>query len=380
MKKTKKSAILFFASLAIIIAMTSFTGCHYFFKTIIYQRPNIDDVDLFPYRTVKAGDHKTPWKKADDYNKTALPDELREMLEGYDTVAFLVIKDNKIKFEEYWDGYSQTKGSNSFSAAKSVVSILVGIALKQGYIKSLDQPVGDFLPEFADGAKKDITIRDVLMMASGLNFNEEYNKVLSHTTEAYYGTDLRGLINSLEVIEKPGTIYQYRSGDTELLAMVLVAATGKSISQFATENLWGQIGAMEDVPWNLDKEGGIEKAYCCFYSNARDFARVGNLYLNKGEVDGKPLVDRDYMEKSITPINIPDRQGENVDFYGYQWWLYNYADTPVFYARGFLGQYVFVFPEKNMIVVRLGHKRSKVKVNHHPEDVYVIVDNVLKTF
>ncbi|MFP4446914.1 MAG: serine hydrolase domain-containing protein, partial [Desulfosudaceae bacterium] len=222
--------------------------------------------------------------------------------------------------------------------------------------------------------------RDVLRMASGLNFHEAYNEPISHTTDAYYGKHLRRLINSLEVVEDPGTVYYYRSGDTMLLGMVLEAATGMSISDFAEKNLWQPLGAVGDAQWSLDREGGLEKAYCCFYSNARDFARIGYLYLNRGRVNGRQLVPESYVQQSLTPIMLPDRHGEMVDYYGYQWWLFAYAGTPVFYARGILGQYIFVLPEENMVVVRLGHSRSRTYVNHHPQEIYALLRGVLTTF
>ena len=355
-------------------------GCHYIFKAMIHKEPNIDDLDLFAYRTIEAAPQPRPWPKAPDYNTADLDPELRDVLEDYGTVAFLVLRDGKIEYEEYWGGYGPDVNSNSFSAVKSIVSILVGLALDQGYIDSLDQPVGDFLPAFNQGRKKEITIRDVLRMASGLNFHEAYNEPISHTTDAYYGKHLRRLINSLEVVEDPGTVYYYRSGDTTLLGMVLEAATGMTISAFAEKNLWQPLGAVGDAQWSLDREGGLEKAYCCFYANARDFARIGYLYLNRGRVNGRQLVPESYVQQSLTPIMLPDRRGEMVDYYGYQWWLFRSAGTPVFYARGILGQYIFVLPEENMVVVRLGHARSRTYVNHHPQEIYTLLRGVLTTF
>ncbi len=363
-----------------LLAIFCLSGCHYIFKALVHQTPNIDDLKIFPYRTLEARVDAKDWPLASDYNQATLPSEMRSALEDYKSVAFLVLQDGEIRYEEYWDGYSQDLNSNSFSAGKSIVSILVGIAMDQGHIASLEQPVGDFLPEFQEGKKAEITIKDVLRMASGLNFHEAYNKPFSHTTDAYYGKDLKQLINSLEVVEPPGTVYYYRSGDTLLLGMILEAATGQSLSAYAQENLWEPIGAVRDAQWNLDHKNGIEKAYCCFYSNARDFARVGNLYLNKGEINGQQIVSQDFVRESLQPIMLPDRQGETVDYYGYQWWFYNYAQTPIFYARGILGQYIFAIPEKNMVVVRLGHKRSRVKTKHHPEDVHAIIKGVLETF
>ena len=380
MEKTGKKALTALMVLLLLALLLCLPGCHYIFKALVYQAPNIDDLGIFPYRTIEAAPDAEDWPLAPDYNQAKLPPEMRHALEKYRSVAFLVIQDGEIRYEEYWDGYSAERNSNSFSAGKSIVSVLVGIALDQGYITSIDQPVGDYLPAFREGDKARITIRDVLRMASGLSFEEAYNKPFSHTTDAYYGKDLKRLINSLDVIEEPGTVYYYRSGDTMLLGMVLEAATGQSMSDFARQNLWQPIGAVHDAQWSLDHENGLEKAYCCFYSNARDFARVGYLYMNHGKANGKQIVPEWYVEESLKPIMLPDRLGEIVDYYGFQWWFYNYAETPIYYARGILGQYIFVIPEKNMVVVRLGHKRSKHKVDHHPEEVHAIVKGFMATF
>src|SRR5690606_33587242 len=135
--------------------------------------------------------------------------------------------------EQYWDGYSEESLSNSFSVAKSIVSILVGIALQEGALQSIDQPVGDYLPEFKEGAKANITIKHLLWMSSGLNWDESYGNPLSVTTEAYYGSDLKKVVRRLEAVEKPGQQFEYKSGDTQVLGFVLEAATGKSLADYA---------------------------------------------------------------------------------------------------------------------------------------------------
>lgn len=137
------------------------------------------------------------------------------------------------------------------------------------------------------------------------------------------------------------------------------------------------MGANKDAYWSLDHEGGVEKGYCCFNSNARDFARFGALYLHDGNWKGTQLVSKDYVHQSIVPANLIDDNGAKNNKYGYSWWLLNYKNHNIFYMRGILGQYVFVIPDKNMVVVRLGHKRDKVKVNDHPKDVYVFLDAAL---
>ncbi|HSI89719.1 MAG TPA: serine hydrolase, partial [Adhaeribacter sp.] len=296
-------------------------------------------------------------------------------LESLKTVAFLVICNDSVRQEHYWRGYGPESVTNSFSVSKSLVGMLVGVALKEGKIKSLDQPVGDFLPAFKEGEKSKITIRHLLTMSSGLNWDESYSNPLSMTTEAYYGTDLKSLIKRLEVEAEPGKAFFYKSGNTQLLSFILQAATGMDLSDYAAKKIWTPLGAEQPAEWSLDKKGGQEKAYCCLYSNARDFARLGQLYLNNGIWNGDTLVPPAYVQASVTPTNLPDKPtGAPAGFYGYHWWILpEYKGLKVYYAWGLLGQYIVVIPELRTVVVRLGEKAGE-KRGMHLQLAYDLVD------
>lgn len=376
MAKKLRRTIWILGLLVAVNAAIILSGHSYLYRTALYQRAGIDDLHIFPYRTIRGSSRPQPWPRAEDYNRKPMPPALTQVLQEYDSVAFLVLQGGQIRQEAYWDSYSELRNSNSFSAAKSIVSILVGIALDEGRIKSLDQPVADFLPDFDTPEKRPIQVRDVLRMASGLDFHENYKKPISDTAEAYYGNDLAGLIGRLEVENAPGELHRYKSGDTQILGMIVEQATGRTLSQYASEKLWDPLGAVHDAQWSMDHAGGIEKAYCCFYSNAHDFARIGFLYLHGGVFKGRRVVSQAYVQQSLTPVGIPDKHGHATDYYGFQWWLLEHAGQRVFYARGIHGQYVFAIPSMDMVVVRLGHSRSEIFVNHHPEDVYAILDGV----
>ncbi len=354
------------------------TGKLYLYKALVYNYVNIDDLDLFPSREVKAGNPQ-PWNIATDYNRMSLTAELRSALEGYETVAFLVIKDDSIRYEEYWDGYGEASLSNSFSMAKSIVSILMGIAYDEGKIKSLDQQVCDFIPEYCSEANRKLTIRHLLMMSSGLNYDEGYSSLFGPTTRSYYDTDLRKQMNELQVVVDPGKELNYMSCNTQLLAFIVEAASGKNISEYASEKLWIPIGAEHDAKWSLDDEDGDEKAYCCFYSNARDFARIGKLFLQKGKWNDARIVSENYVQESITPAPVTDK-GKPNQIYGYQWWLMNFEGHDIFYARGILGQYIIVIPDENIIFVRLGHKRGEKDSEGQLLDLPVYISEVVRLF
>ncbi|MFD2514733.1 serine hydrolase domain-containing protein [Pontibacter locisalis] len=349
----------------------------YIYKAVLYNFADIDDHKIFEQREIDAPFKSQPWPLSEKYNKLKMPSDLERLHEEIESVAFLVVKEDSILYEQYWDGYSDESLSNSFSMAKSIVSMLIGIAIKEGKIKSVEQPVGDFLPEFKEGDKAKIKIKHLLWMSSGLNWDESYSNPLSMTTEAYYGSDLEKIIARLKPVQEPGEEFTYKSGDTQVLGFVLKAATGKNLSEYAEEKLWKPLGAKEDAEWSIDRPKGIEKAYCCFFSNARDFARLGKLYLQNGVWNGDTIISPSYVKASITPSGLVDASDkEKVDFYGYQWWLLpNYKGQDIFYARGILGQYIIVIPEKDIVIVRLGKKRAE-RIGKHPGEVMAMIDAV----
>ncbi len=367
MKKNVRNSIIFGA----LTGMALVSLKKYVKRALWYGGPEIDDYKIFYNRVIEAGKYD-PWRKYKKYNDFVIPKERREIIESYNPIAALVIQNEEIKYEEYWEGYTQDSVSNSFSAAKSIVALLIGIALDEGKITNLDQKVGDFVKAYKQGERSKLTIRQVLTMSSGLNWKETYVTPFSTTAKAYYGTNLNSLIESLDVIEQPGVEFEYLSGNTQLLAMIVQSATGKCISDYTSEKIWKHIGAKHDAIWNLDRKNGMEKAYCCFNTNVHDFARFGQLILNKGMWNGDRIISEEYINEATSPKKyLADKlTGDTVDFYGFQWWIINYNGMEIPYMRGILGQYVFVIPEKNAVVVRLGHTRSKEIINHHPKDVY----------
>lgn len=354
------------------------SGKTFFYKALVYNFAGVDDYKIFDNRTIHKSDTPQPWPLSTKFNQIKLSGELQKTLDSLQTFAFLVVKNDSLLFESYSEGYGPSSFSNSFSVAKSITSILVGIALKEGKIKSLDQPVADFLPSFKEGGKEKITIKHLLTMSSGLNWDESYSSPFSMTTEAYYGHDLPGLIDKLQAIEEPGKRWRYLSGNTEVIAMLLEKATGKKVGEYAQEKLWQPLGMENDALWSTDKANGTEKAYCCINSNARDFAKIGKLYLHNGNWNGTQIVDSQYVAASVAPTFLEDPNSmEKVDFYGYQWWMMpEYKEFPVYYARGILGQYIIILPKQNIVIVRLGKLRGDKK-KEQQVDVFTYIDEVL---
>lgn len=344
---------------------------YYLRRALTHLLPKIDQYPIFENRAVKAGNPQ-PWKEAEAYNRLSIPEKYLPVFEQLGTVAFVIIKDSTLLFEQYWEDYSPASRSNSFSMAKSIVSLAIGCAIDDGFISNTDQPVSDFYPEFQGYNGKPLTIRHLLTMSAGVDFDEAYSSPFSPTTKLYYGNDLEKIALDMKEIEEPGVNFVYQSGVTQLLALIVEKATGENISSYVSRKLWTPMNAEEDALWSLDKKDGIEKAYCCFNSNARDFARFGQLLLNNGRWNGNQLVSESYIKEVITPDTslIFKEYAETNRCYGFQFWHLTYEGMDIPYMRGILGQYVFAIPELNAVVVRLGHKRSDTRTSqHYPDDI-----------
>ncbi|MCB0395250.1 MAG: serine hydrolase [Flavobacteriales bacterium] len=372
----KKRLIITLIILTALAAVIHFTGNNYLYSAVYHNFANIDDYRFFPNRTIDAGQPQ-PWPVSTQYNTGAFTPSEQENIESLDPVAFLVFRNDSLLFERYWDGLDQNGISGSFSMAKSVVGALIGVAIGEGRIRNVDQPVGDFIPSFKEGDKGKITIRHLLTMSSGLDWDESYASPLSVTTRAYYGDNIPVLVDEMKAIEPPGVDYKYLSGNTLVLAEVIRQATGKKLSDYLSETLWKPMGAEHDGLWSTDREGGTEKAYCCITATARDFARIGKLYKDGGTWNGRQLIPAEYIAESIHPARLND-EGHPLERYGYAWWLLNHHGMKIFYARGILGQYVFVIPEHQVIIVRLGHHRNSEYVQGHPLDVIQNIETGLR--
>ena len=377
----KKALIGIFSILVIANVLIILTGNTYLYNVIRYANPDIDDYKIFDNREVKISQPQ-PWLLANNYNKIVLSDTLLQNLTKYETSAFLIIKNDSILYEQYCDGYDSATISGSFSVAKTIVGILIGAAIDEGKIKSINELAGDFLPEFKVGNNAKLTIKHLLMMSAELDWDESYNSPFASTTQTYYGDNIVKPVLALKVVGEPGKRFLYQSCNTEILALIIEKATGKTLSDYASEKLWQPMGAEHPALWSLDNKNGHEKAYCCFNSTARDFAKIGELYLKNGNWKGKQLISEKYVKESISPAAVLSEDGSKpCDFYGYHWWLVNRSGHDIFYARGILGQYIIAIPDKNIIIVRLGNKRGdKPDGEMHCIDFYAYIDGVIDHF
>lgn len=332
----------------------------------------IDDYTYFDNHTIEKGNNPIPWELHANYNKATPTERLNATHKEMGTVAFMIIKNDSIWYENYAEGYGTTSKTNSFSMAKSITTALLGKAIMDGHIKSLDQPIGDFLPKFSEGMAAKTTVGDLSSMSSGLDWTEHYTSPFSITARAYYDPELRDVMNGLNIIKEPGKKFEYLSGSTQLLGMVIEKATGKTLSNYLSESFWKPMGMEQDALWQVDsEESGMEKSYCCIASNARDFARFGVLFKNGGRFGEKQILPEDFTKLAT------QKRFKNDHMYGYGFWLSDHLGKDIFVMRGILGQYVISIPEDNVIIVRLGHQRG-LPQGSFSEDFYIYVEEAYK--
>jgi CubicO group peptidase (beta-lactamase class C family) len=320
--------------------------------------PGIYDKDVFYSSTIPKAEKPFQWIEA----KVDLPQHAAEFkfMEKLKTTSFLVFKGDSLLVERYWGEHSRETVSNSFSAAKTVVALLIGCAIEEGKITSLDEPVATYLTSFQPEDKRAITIRHLLMMASGLDWEESGKNPLSENAESYYGSDLWGLVNRQKVIAEPGKKFMYQSGNSQLLGFIIEKATGKSVSEYAYQKIWSKIGTEHDAYWSLDKENGDEKAFCCLYGTSRDFGRLGKLILQRGIWENDTIIAPTFMDEMVKNPTMTTEEGVPNLRYGLHIWTYYLENNePVYYCRGILGQYIFSIPSENLVIVRTGFEREK---------------------
>jgi CubicO group peptidase (beta-lactamase class C family) len=327
-------------------------------RALIWRESDVGDQHRFPARRIPAGAHPSPLPAGVEANLVLRGEGkgLDGFLRETDTRAFVVVHEDRVVRERYFGGSARESLQTSFSVAKSFVSTLVGIAIDEGLIRSVDDRVTDYLPELAarDARFQKITLRDLLTMSSGIRYREGgFPWPFGDDTYTYYGVDLREVaLNRTRIAQPPGIAWQYNNYHPLLLGLVLERATGASVSEFMARRLWQPLGAEADATWNLDSErSGFEKMESGFNARAVDYARFGLLFLHDGEWNGRRIVSKHWVREATGA----DKTTDQAYYHGYRyfWWLD--LDRPGrFYALGKYGQYIYVAPDADAVVVRLG--------------------------
>lgn len=337
-------------------------SCH-LGRFFYFNYAGINDYKKFPQVPVNKGDTEFHYHNSEN---NALPklitsfpvikqQSFTDFLEESNTVAFLIIRNDTLVYEYYDEKYDTTSLLTSFSVNKSIVSALMGIAIDEGFIKDENEQVIKFIPEL-DSSLSQITIRHLLNMRSGLDYKESYSNPFVDMPKYYYGTNLMKYITKLRANREPNEAFDYISVNTLLLSLSIERATGMPLNEYLEKKLWIPMGMEFDASLNLDsRKSNTIKGFCCLNARARDYAKFGRLYLNKGNWNGTQLISHNWIEKTLTN---DENAGVNNNFiYSYQWRRLN---SGAFWAQGILGQFIFCDPSKNTVIVRMGKNKGKV--------------------
>ena len=328
-------------------------------RAMVWRDADVGDQHRFPSRVIAAGDQGSPLPDGPEIDLArAVPSGEEEDFDSFlrrtETLAFVVVHQDQLVYERYFGGSDRATLQTSFSVAKSFLSTLVGIAIDEGLIGDVDDPVTDYLPELAERDERfgRITLRDLLTMSSGLRYEEPDIPVpWGDDVVTYYGVDLRDVgINGSQVVEPPGVTWHYNNYNPLLLGMVLERATRMSVSHYMAARLWQPIGAEGDATWSLDSErSGFEKLESGLNVTPVDYARFGLLFLHDGKWNGTRIVSEEWVRAATAADTTTDPAAD----YQYFWWVD--AERPGrFYGLGNLGQYLYVAPDADAVIVRNG--------------------------
>jgi CubicO group peptidase (beta-lactamase class C family) len=324
---------------------------------------NIDR--LFPTRTVRRGKSVSELpveaKTFDDFNFQSYDRiyDLYDVLSLNRISGIVIIQGGKVRFEKYLLGNDENTRWMSMSVVKSMTATLVGAAIHDGYIKSLDDPIVQYLPRFRDTAYDGVTVRQILQMASGVSWNETYTDPTSdrrRMLEAQIGQkpgEILDLMASLPRAADPGSRWNYSTGETELAGALVAAATGKHVADYLSEKIWSRMGMESDANWWLESPDGLEVGGSGLSATLRDYARFGLLLLHDGVIDGERILPLGWVDEASTPKMV---NGERVD-YGYMLWPLHGRS---YSAIGIFGQFVFVDPDRDLVVAMWGAQPKPV--------------------
>ena len=382
MKKIKLISIPLGVIILVVFAIIVSSRFQYFddFKSMISlvirsqnTKASIDDYKFFDNVEIKKSDSLFEWPKHNLYNQVGSSKTLDSVHKKNETVAFLIIKNDSIIKEDYFLGYDENSMTNSFSMSKSIISFLFLKSIEEGTIPSLNSKLTDYFPAFNESNGGNVTLSDLSTMSSGLVWEENYKDLMGITAQAYVTKDLNKLMMGSKFSGDSGDKFKYLSGNTQLLAMAIEKANSSTIQELTYKWLWNPMGAKNDALWMIDsKEKNMTKAYCCLSSNAKDFAKVGLVYKNFGKINEQKLIDSSFISMSIKP-----RFNTN-PIYGYGIWIGKQNNIDFFSLRGHQGQYVIVIPKENVIIVRLGKRKSRGSdLNNHPSDFNLYINESL---
>ena len=348
----------------------------YVFRLLAWGNSDSFDWQKFPEHRLEAAPVAFRFREAPDervatlFAQLAGVDDWGSFLEENHTQAFIVIQDGTVLYEEYFNDTRRDSIVTSFSVAKSFTSALIGATIDDGYIHSVDDPITDYLPELAtrDTRFESITIRDLLRMSSGLEYEENRWLVFNgdDPLTTYYPDQRRLALQNTKIIDPPGEYFLYNKYHPQLLGMILERTTGQTVTEYLQKRIWDPIGMEFGGSWSIDSEAGnFEKMETGVNARAIDFAKFGQLFLNQGRWNGQQVISQQWVAESTNPYLPSDYSAyypadwfsdlPGQGYYQYMWWgVARESGSYDFVAAGDRGQFIYVSPRKGLVIVRNG--------------------------
>lgn len=380
------NAIKYVWFIGLLICLSA-TSCK-IFRPLVYNVPDEKDGKRFPYRIVHSSDSNMVFHfketsdtlpeirnlKVDNRSVNSTGVNLNDFVKLHRTLSFLIIRNDSILYQYYAKDLSPETRVSSFSISKAYVAMLIGIAIQDKLIKGVDEPITDFISEWKGKKGYElITIKNLLRHTSGLKFTTSMTNVLSDQSQFYYMSGLRQRVLDAQIEEQPNLHFKYQSENTCLLDLILERVTGKSLSAYLEEKIWKPIGTEAPAYWSIDSEDStaIEKSFCCLNARTVDYAKFSRLLLRKGNWNGKQLIPENWIKEATT--STTDNGGKIS--YGYGMGLGPKAYGS-FFPAGLFGQFLYVYPKKNVIVVRFGNSTVPYVPDYWKEVMLQIVDQL----
>ena len=369
-------SLLVFLSVMIVTLYIQYPN-EYVYRCLVYRNSDVQDYTVFPERVVEnepppfyfvrelneekvsSGFEGIVYEKHGFFStSTRTINDLEDFLESTETTAFIVIHNDAILYEKYFNGYERDSIQTSFSMAKSFVSALVGIAIDEELIKSVEDPITLYIPELKerDPRFEEITIEHLLTMSSGIRYRE-FGLPWGDDAKTYYYPDLRSLaVEETKIVDEPGAQFLYNNYHPLLLGVILERATGMTVSEYLEEKIWKPLGMEYPASWSLDsEESGFEKMESGINARAIDFAKFGQMILSEGNWNGRQIISEEWVHRSTRADISSNEDG----YYQYMWW----GNTEAFFAWGKYGQHIYICPQKELLIVRHGKSEGDVPWN-----------------
>ena len=368
---------------------------HLFDKnTISYNFINMKE--FFPTSTpIKASEDPYIFKKKDGFlmpNTYEFEGEEKQIIESIDyfnTDGLMILKDGEVHYENYWNENKETSRHIIWSVSKSFLSALVGIALDEGLIEDINDPIIKYLKDFKDTGYEGVSIKNLLQMSSGIEFNEDYgdpnSDINRYARVTATGTSQRDFAKTLKNSRKPGTYNHYISLDSQMLGMLIAEVSNMSVKEYLHEKIWSKIGMQDDAFYLTDKQE-VEMSLGGLNVTLRDMAKFGQLFLNNGEWNGNQIVPLEWVANSTTPLDVHVQPNAGDEFtsdawgYGYQWWVPG-PEVSDYTAHGIYNQFIYINPESNVVIAKTSSNYNFVEERQYTKDAHIaIFRTIAKSF